>query len=94
MDIVCNNCGSINDYRTEKKANNNCAFCNSCDRFIKNVPSDDKPKFHFGKYKDTFIEDCNDMQYLIWARDNLNNLKGRYRTALIDRINSLSQMLR
>lgn len=92
--VTCKACGTIDDFRTERKANNNCAFCNSCGAFIKNIPSDEKPKFHFGKYKDTEIESCNDLGYLTWARDNINSLKGRYKQALLDRITSLSQMLK
>lgn len=35
---VCKNCGSENDYRTEKKGHNETAYCNQCNTFIGNVP--------------------------------------------------------
>lgn len=90
--LVCRKCGSVDDYTTEQKSNNLVATC-TCGAFIKNIPTE-KPKFYFGKYKDTFIHECDDLQYLIWARDNMNNLKGRQKDAVSDRVNSLTQMLR
>ena len=71
MEIVCKSCGTINDYRTELKNNQNTAFCNSCGTFIKNIPYS-KPKFYFGKYSGTLISDCDDLNYLDWF---LNNTK-------------------
>lgn len=90
--LVCKKCGAIDDYTTEQKSNNLVATC-TCGAFIKNIPTE-KPKFYFGKYKDNVIEDCNDLSYLIWARDNMNALKGRQKQAVLDRITSLTQMLR
>lgn len=35
---ICKVCGSVQDYRTEKKGNNETAYCNKCNSFIGNVP--------------------------------------------------------
>lgn len=93
MDVICGNCGSINDFTTERKANNLVATCNGCDRFIKNIPYDE-PKFYFGKYKDKPIKEIEDLQYLTWARDKMNSINPRTRTAVTDRINELQTLLR
>ena len=54
MEIICNKCGSINDYRTIMKSGQNTAWCNGCDSYIKNIPQN-KPKLYFGKYKGLFV---------------------------------------
>lgn len=74
MTVICKNCGTINDFRTEKKANNLVAYCNSCGFYIKNLPYSE-PALYFGKYKGTKIKDFTTpemMNYLHWA---LNNCK-------------------
>ena len=75
-DIICTNCGNINDYRVEEKANNHVAFCNGCGKFIKNIPHSEKPpQFYFGKYKGKLISDFStpeELQYLDWALNNIN----------------------
>lgn len=93
MQIVCKNCGSVDDYSTEKKSHNVVATCNTCGKFIKNIPYD-KPRMHFGKYRDAAIEEINDLSYLQWAEGNLNNISERVRTAIRERINTLSNLLR
>ena len=84
MDIVCNNCGSVNDFRTEKKANNLVAYCLGCGRYIKNIPYS-APSLYFGKYKNTKIKDFTTpemMNYLHWALYNCK-LTGNVRDAII-----------
>ena len=66
MEIICKNCGSVDDYSTEMKSNQNVATCNGCGKFIKNMPQGKPMLFHFGKYKGTRIDECPDYQYLIW----------------------------
>lgn len=71
-EITCTKCGSINDYRIEKKSNNHVAYCLACQAYIKNVPYEE-PALHFGKYKGTKIKDFTtpDMvSYLNWAYQN------------------------
>jgi len=88
MEIVCKNCGSINDYRTEMKSGQNVAHCNSCGKYIKNIPYNPHPKLYFGKYKDKLIKDIEDLNYLQWLIDS-NVLKANTRQAVIDRIAQL-----
>ena len=69
-DIVCQKCGSINDFRTVMKSNQNTCWCNGCDSFIKNMPQGKSPKLHFGKYKDREIStmtDAVEINYLQWV---------------------------
>jgi len=73
MDVICKNCGTMNDYRTEKKANNLLAYCLSCGAYIKNIPYTE-PAIHFGKYKGKFIKDYHtrdEVRYLQWAYQNI-----------------------
>lgn len=34
-EIVCHNCGAVNDYHTEKSGPHIKAVCNGCDKYIK-----------------------------------------------------------
>lgn len=88
MEIVCKNCGSVNDYRTEMKNGQNVAHCNACGKYIKNIPYNPHPKLYFGKYKDRLIKDIEDLNYLQWLIDG-NVLKANTRRAVIDRIAQL-----
>lgn len=63
--VICR-CGSVDNYRTEKKSNNLVAYCNVCDAYIKNIPHAD-PTLYVGKYKGTPIKDIDDLSYLEWA---------------------------
>lgn len=91
--ITCHNCGSIDDFSTEQKSNNLVATCNSCGKFIKNIPTE-KPAFYVGKYKGKQIDDIDDISYLQWAHDNMNSLNSRQRNAIKERINHLANLLR
>lgn len=93
MQIVCRNCGSVDSYTTERKAHNIVATCADCGKFIKNIPYD-KPRMYFGKYKGVPIAEINDLGYLQWANQNLNNISERVREAMKERINTLSNLLR
>lgn len=70
--IKCKHCGSEENYRTEKKANNLVAFCNNCGSYIKNLPYAE-PSLYFGKYAKIPIKDYNIpemINYLHWCRNN------------------------
>jgi len=72
MDLVCKKCGTINEYRTEKKSNNLVAYCTACGSYIKNIPYS-KPQLHFGKYKGRLIEEMKhpeEVNYLHWVIKN------------------------
>jgi uncharacterized protein (DUF3820 family) len=70
--VVCNNCGSVEDYTITRTANNDVCRCNGCDKFLGNKPrpmvSLDQVRMPFGKYKDMTIEQISkiDKQYLEW----------------------------
>jgi hypothetical protein len=91
--IVCKQCGCIDNFRTEKKANNTCAFCNDCGSFIKNIPTE-APKMYVGKYKGIEIERIDDKGYLQWAHDNMQSLNNRQREAIKNRIYELNNLYR
>jgi hypothetical protein len=91
--IVCINCGSIDDYRTEMKANNLTAYCNGCDRFITNIPYKDA-QFYFGKYKGIPVANITDLSYLQWAINNIPKLSAHMRAAIHQRIYELKNLAR
>lgn len=90
--VTCTHCGSIDNYRTELKSTNLCAYCNDCGFFIKNIPYS-KPAFYIGKYKGQFIENIDDLAYLQWAHTNMSNISQTFRAAIKEQINRL-EMLR
>lgn len=87
MNIICKNCGSIDDYRIGKKANNLVAYCNGCDQFIQNLPYS-PPSLHFGKYKGCIIQNIHDLDYLQWVINNVR-LSDLNKAAVLKQINSL-----
>ncbi len=87
MPVICKNCGLIDDYRTEMKAKNMVAFCNGCDKYIKNLPYS-PPSLHFGKYKGPVIVQIEDVDYLEWVRSKVK-LSEIIRHAVDQQISSL-----
>lgn len=87
MEIKCNKCGEINNYRTEMKNGQNVAHCNICGSFIKNIPYQ-TPKFYFGKYKGQLISDCQDLGYLQWMVTS-GVVKANIKDAVIDQISKI-----
>lgn len=70
QDITCQHCGNINDYRTIMKTNQLTAWCNCCDKFIKNIPQGKRPQIFFGRFKDRFIDTLTskeEVDYLQWV---------------------------
>lgn len=87
MEIICKNCGEVDKYRTEKKANNLVAYCTECGRYIKNIPYT-IPALHFGKYKGTKVRDFTTpemMNYLHWCLQNVK-LSFTLRTEINDHL--------
>lgn len=78
QDITCTNCGSINDYYV-KKGVHSTAFCNTCDRYIKHLPKENKELvIYFGKFKGTALKDFTSKEHvdwLNWAVSNATHLK-------------------
>lgn len=90
MEIICQRCGSVNDYRTEMKAHNLVAYCNGCGNYIKNIPYA-KPRMPWGKFKDEIIELMDTpekIRYLHWLRgsDFWSKLSAAYKDAINKRI--------
>jgi len=89
--IVCKNCGSIDDYTVIEKSNQHTAYCKSCGKYIKNIPQSktEHLKMYFGKFKDKLISEVDDEQYLDWVLRTNTTLNYKYRTAIQDRINEI-----
>lgn len=71
-DIICQHCGSINNYRTIMKSNQNTAWCNDCDGFIKNISQGKPPSLYFGKYIGREISSMiteDEVKYLQWITE-------------------------
>jgi len=87
MKIICKSCGTVNNYRTEKKANNLVAYCLICGHYIKNIPYS-KPALHFGKFAGISIENYDTpekINYLHWVRNHIEiwpKLNGRIQEAI------------
>lgn len=92
MEVVCKNCGSIDDYHTIMKSGQKTAWCNGCGSYIKNIPQGGEPVFHFGKYKGTLISEITDLSYLNWVLENTRQSQ-LYRYAIQERIRSLRESL-
>ena len=88
MDVVCKNCGSINDYTIIVKAHNQCAYCNGCEKYIKNIPYADDIKIYFGKYKGKRIKEILDIGYLNWIIQNID-LKEGLKKEVLNQLNRL-----
>jgi hypothetical protein len=78
MDIVCQNCGLVNDYKVIE-TNHLTAYCNGCNRYIKHLPKPNKELvIYFGKYKGTALKDFTSKEHvswLNWALLNTTNFK-------------------
>lgn len=67
--VICPNCGLVNDYTITEKANNSVCTCNGCDNFLGNKPKGSTQlRMPFGKYKGRLISDVAiiDIPYLLW----------------------------
>ena len=91
-EIICNNCGPVNDYIVERKANNDVATCSRCGRYIKNIPRA-VPMLYVGKYKGIPISEIEDMNYLKWALKEMK-LTAAIRTAMTKRISEFENLAR
>src|SRR6476660_1838875 len=76
-EIICKNCGLVDDYRTEQAGPHIKAICNGCDQYIKFLPQGGEPTLHFGKFKGRTISSMTkptEIQYLYWLLGNMMNL--------------------
>jgi hypothetical protein len=87
-DIICQHCGSINDYSSIMKSNQLTAWCNGCDKFIKNISQGKTPQLYFGKYigrEIASMTSAEELRYLKWLSDQpmcKNLLKSQIETHL------------
>ena len=68
--IICQHCGTIDEYHTEMKSNQQTAWCDNCGRFIKNIPYSKKFCLYFGKYKEVSLDEFTEpehISYLNWV---------------------------
>lgn len=90
-DIVCRQCGTLNDYHVIEKGVQHTAFCNSCGAYIKNIPYATKLCLYFGRYKEVDLNDFNTpdhISYLRWCK-NTPDLWVKLKPKIKDKINSL-----
>lgn len=85
--LYCGHCDKQVGYYTELKSNQNTAWCNECNGFIKNIPYS-KPALYVGKYKGKPIDELEDLNYLQWAEKNMK-LNARTKEAIQSRIAQL-----
>lgn len=85
--LFCGHCNKQVGYYTELKSNQNTAWCNECNGFIKNIPYE-KPMLYVGKYARKPIESLEDISYLKWAEKNMK-LNQRTKDAIKQRISQL-----
>lgn len=83
--LFCPTCKEEKEYFTELKSNQNTARCIICNTFIKNIPYQ-KPSFWVGKYKGKPIDEIQDLDYLKWAIQKMNNLNKRTKDAVSQQI--------
>lgn len=85
MDITCQHCGLVNDYRTEKSELHLTAYCNSCGSYIKHLPQNNPiTTMPFGKYKGREIaslSSAEELRYVGWMIDN-STANEKIKTAL------------
>lgn len=76
-DVICQKCGSVNDYRVTKGNLHHTAYCNGCDAYIKNLPQGGPYILPFGKFKGTLLSEMtsrDQIDYLNWMlRSDFNN---------------------
>jgi hypothetical protein len=94
-EIVCKNCGLINDFRTEEVVFANGtehteAFCNGCDKHLKYISKGLPSKFHFGKHAGMLVSDCVDVSYMQFMIDKAD-INKRFRRELELRIEQIKK---
>jgi hypothetical protein len=89
QDIICQNCGSVNDYYVKEAGPHKSAYCNGCDRYIKHLPQNNPISvLPFGMYKGreikTMIAD-REIQWLNWILQK-PDIKQNLKTAIEDHL--------
>lgn len=73
MDITCQKCGNVNDYRTVNAGPHISAYCNCCNSYIKHLPKNKPLVFYFGKFKGMALKDMVLPEHVSWLNWFLNN---------------------
>lgn len=86
-DIICQRCGSVNDYREEIKGPHKTAICNGCDRYIKHLSQGNPTVLYFGKYKGRELSSLTsdeEKRYLEWLSGT--NIKAGLKEAIVNHL--------
>lgn len=79
-EVICSNCGLVNDYTIIEIGNQRVCHCNGCNNFLGNKPKESynvkSIVMPFGKYKGQVISQVNDVPYFRWVLKNVPTLKG------------------
>lgn len=87
-DIVCQRCGSVNDFIVEKPSIHYKLTC-QCGSFIKNSGTNAPAILYFGKYKGREIASMksdDELKYLEWLINNSDSIQGKLRTSIINHL--------
>lgn len=83
--IICQNCGNVDDYSVKQAGPHQSAYCNECDAFIKHLPQNNPVSvMPFGKYKGRelkSLKDDEEVRYLQWFIQ-MPDLKPRIKEAI------------
>lgn len=82
--IVCQNCGSIDDYNERAAGPHISAYCNGCGKYIKHLPQNTPATLYFGKYRGRLISsmlDIEELRYLEWLT-NAGGIKPKLKEAI------------
>jgi len=94
MKIICNHCNTVQDelsadIKKEYLANGGfhlMAYCNSCHKFIKNLPHAKPSILHFGKHKGKAIAliALEDESYLRWL--STQDIKSSLKSSILEEL--------
>lgn len=94
-DIVCKKCGLVNDYIVKEQGPHKTAFCTSCDKYIKHLPTSDGLTLFFGKYKGRKLSSLvskDEISWIEWALNNVEILKPAQREAFTNHLKQFNQV--
>lgn len=90
--MICKKCGCEGIFRTEQKGVHLVAYCGRCDAYIQNLPTE-APKFYFGKYKDKYVSDVDDLGYLEWYLRDIKKITSRMKSAIEEQVRKLKLLM-
>lgn len=81
-EIYCPECKLHSCPETKETTKGVKLICFWCEKEVKELL---KWKFDFGKYKGEYVEDCKDLNYLVWLADSFQVKSSQHRI-LIERV--------